>query len=97
MFKDLKSLLPKVVQRSGIAKKIGNTKILEMFDKIKNKILPSELSKKIKSLYIKNEILVVASISKDAVKELRTKEEKIINEINEKAGEKTVQEIKYVA
>ena len=96
MFQDIRSLLPKITQKSEIKKKIGNTKIIEAFDKIKNKILPEKESKKIKSLYIKEGILTALSISEKAIKKLKEQEKKIINEINYENEKNIIKKIKYI-
>lgn len=96
MFYDLKSLLPKFVKRSGLAGQIETNRIIEVFNEIKERILGPELARKVRPLYLKNKVLLVASLSDEAVGQLQSREEEMIGKINKKFGPETIKKIKYI-
>jgi len=96
MFKDLKSLLSKSIQRAGIAGQVGSAQITKIFEEITKQILSEETSSKTKAVDIKDKTLLVACLSSAAVQELQLKEAEIIKKINKTIGKEIVRKIKYI-
>jgi predicted nucleic acid-binding Zn ribbon protein len=100
MFKDIKNLLPKSMNRSGLSKKVRIAGVLKLFQSEAKKILNKDLAEQIKPLYIKHGVLTVATLSSLAAKKLQEHEKKILRKINmvfeDKKDEKEVEKIKYL-
>jgi hypothetical protein len=96
MFKDIKSVIPKTIKQAGIDSQIQASKILKLFKSEVEQLLGVNLTKKIRPLYIKNNIIIVASLSPVAAKELKSKEEQILERINKIIGGETVIGIRYL-
>jgi len=96
MFHPLKSLLSKSISRAGISHQIEDFRVLEIFEAVKNKILGSESSGKVKPMYIKNQVLTAASLSPETVARLESSEQEIVAGINSELGSEAVKKIKYI-
>jgi hypothetical protein len=100
MFKDIRTLLPRSVRRTGIGKKVLAAGIMTVFRSEAKKILEGDLASQVKPLYIKRGVLIVATLSALAAKQLQEHEKKILRKINRIGGEgkenEEVEKIKYV-
>ena len=96
MFKNIGSILPKIIKRAGISQDVQDVEILNEFNKIKDKILSTDLGKKVRTMYAKNKVIAIASLSEEAVSELKNKENQIIKEINQKFNNIVLKKIKYI-
>ncbi len=96
MFQDIGSLLPKAIKKAGIDRGVEASRVQRVFSQIVGQILPSDLAKKVKPLYVKNKVLIVAALSSVVAEELRFQQDKIIANINKKLGKEVVKEIKYL-
>lgn len=96
MFKDIKSIIPKSVKRSGISKDLKSEVISRVFKAETVKLLSPDLASKIRPLYIRGGIIKIASLSTTAIKELEQLEEKIINNINKSLGKEAVKGIRCI-
>ena len=93
---NIKSLLPKSIQRAGITQQVASAQIIKTFAESVNQILPATVAKRIKAVDVKNKIIIVASLSPPVIKELQSKEEEIIEKINKKFGFEVLKKIKYL-
>jgi len=66
MFEDFKSIVSKKIKASGLKTKIDESKYLAIIESIIKEDLPPALSNKIKILYVKNKVLLIASLSDSA-------------------------------
>ena len=66
MFEDFKSIVSKKIKASGLKTKIDESKYLAIIESIIKEDLPSNLSNKIKILYVKNKVIRIASLSDSA-------------------------------
>jgi len=96
MFREIKSILPKSIRRAGIGRQVQDTLIIKLFNEIKEKLLITASSEKIRPVYAKGGVLVIASLSSSATKELQTKEKEIINEINNNFKKRVINKIKCI-
>jgi len=96
MFFNLKSILPKSIKRAGASQQVQDTQVIKVFNETKDKLLPDNLARKIKPMYIKDGKLVIASLSSLAVHELQKKEAVIIKKINQEFNSQIVKKLKYL-
>lgn len=96
MFKDLKSILPETIKKTGLACKLESFEVLKIFSRIAGLILAGNLIEKIMPINVEGKQLTVAALSPDVVRELRYFEPKIIQEINEKLGKIAIEKINYI-
>jgi len=93
---DIKSLLKKSIKRAGADDKINEIQVIKIFNKLAKELLPNNLRMQIKPVYYKEGILSVASLSAAAAEEILCYSKKIIKEINNKLGQETIKNIKYI-
>ncbi|MFH0891175.1 MAG: hypothetical protein V1867_00175 [Candidatus Falkowbacteria bacterium] len=97
MFNDIKKLLSRSVFRAGIGGQVRSIRILEIFAEAVEAVLPKDgTAGKVKPLYVKDNVIIAASLSRAAIDILTKEQEMIISEINKRAGEKAVKDIKYI-
>jgi predicted nucleic acid-binding Zn ribbon protein len=97
MFNDLKSLIPRSIQRSGIYKRVEASQIILQFNKFKDEMLPGHIAGKAQAMYVKNKVLYVASLSGIVTQELKQKECEVIGLINEHFGREVVNKLRFMA
>jgi hypothetical protein len=97
MFLDIKSLLPKSLNRSGLGQQIKMAQIIEIFEHIADQVIPADLRSSVQAVYYKNKVLSVASLSFIAQQELRRREDVFIKKINQDMGEEVVCKFTYLA
>ena len=96
MFKDIKSLLPKTAQRTGISKKMEQEEIRKFTTKILAEFFDAGLVSRIKPLYIYDKVLTVAALPDDAAAAIRKKETMILRRMNEILGQNTIGRIRVL-
>lgn len=93
----LNSLLNLQVNKKGLGKKIQAALVCEEFDNyLKNK-WGEKITQHARALYLKDNILTVASLSSVASQEIRFQEKEIINKINQKFGLELIRNIRYLS
>lgn len=97
MSDELKILLAKSIKKAGISQQVEDAQILKYFNEIKDSILSNEEAKKVRSMYINDNILNVASLSDIAIQKLKLSENEIIGKINEKTDVKRIIRIRYIS
>ncbi len=90
------SLLPRAIKKAKLEKGVEAAQVCRLFSQIAQEAVPPEVAKKIKPLYVKNKILVVAVLSSVVAQELQFEQEKIISQINQRLGRPAVAKIKYL-
>ncbi len=93
---NIKSLLPKSIQRAGITRQVATVQIIKTFTELADQILPATVVRRIKAVDVKDRMIIVASLSPSAIKELQSREEEIIERINKKFGFEVLKKIKYL-
>jgi predicted nucleic acid-binding Zn ribbon protein len=96
MFHNLQSLLSGSIKRVGINQQVEESLVMEKYKEIIDRILGSEEASKVKTMYARNKVLVVASLSEEITEKLQREEEKIISEINKKLAPDALNKIKYI-
>ncbi len=109
MFEPFQNLIPKTVNSYGISKEAKAAVICHYFRSIIPKLFQNkknifckkgedisflQIKKYISPAYFKNNILVVNVENSSWAQEVIIRKSKIIDEINEKAGEKVIQDLK---
>jgi len=92
----LKNLLSRRIRQSGLAKQVGTALIIEYFQKIASQELGDQAGKRIKPLYLKNNILTVACVSSVLAQELNLKKQLLLAELQKKFGPEAVKDIRLV-
>ena len=92
----ISKFLSKRITQSGFSQQVKTSLIIEEFNKLINNIFGANLSKKIKPLYLKNNILNVACLSSAMAQEMNFKKAEIIEKINTKFGSNVVKDIRFV-
>lgn len=95
-FSPLANILNKHVRQKGLAEKIVATLVCEEFDKIVAEKWAGKMQNKVKALYLKNNILTIASLSTVFAQEIRLHEIEIIKIINDQFPN-SVERLRYLA
>lgn len=77
----LKDLLPNTVNRLGIKKQVESSLILEELSRIVREIFPDNVAKKIKPLYVRNNMITVVCLSSEVMSEISLRERAIIEKM----------------
>ena len=96
MFNDIRSIIPRSIKRAGIKRAIIETDVFSHFLAVAKKFLSEEEMPKIKPVFLRDGILIVASLSEDSTTKLGQKGDVIISEINERLGEQKVKGLKIL-
>ncbi len=96
MFKDIQSILPKSIARSGLGKKMDEAQVLEIFNEVADKIIPGDIRDTVRPLYLNSRILTIASLSGYATEILRKKEAETIKLINQKMTSQIVRKLNFL-
>lgn len=91
----IKNLLSKHLKQTGLAKNIKTALVIEEFEKIVKDDLGFNVSRKIKPIYIKAQILHVACLSSVIVQEFAFHKQEIIKKINKRFQEEVLKDIKF--
>ncbi len=81
--------------RSGLKKQILAVLVCEEFDKIVQHQWGAKMDSKIKALFLKDNMLTIASLSSIASQEIKLHEREILDQINQKFGTK-IERIRYL-
>ena len=88
MFHDLKHLIANAVQRAGVSRQVEAASVVELFNR---------LAREAKAVYVRNNILTVECGSSLIMQELRYREPEIIQAINQQAGGRAVEKIRFMS
>ena len=92
----ISKFLAQRIKQSGFSQQVKTSLIIEEFNKLIIKIFGANLSKKIRPLYMKDNILTVACLSSVMAQEINFKKAEIIEKINKKFSSIAVKDIKFV-
>jgi len=95
MWEPLGNLIPTSIKKAGIAQQVSDALICEEFDKIAFNIL-GKSSEHCRAIYLKENILWVASLSGSISNELKIYEQDILRALSDKFGSKRVRTIKFM-
>lgn len=93
--KHIKDLLDKYLKQAGLSQQVETAMIIKEFEQIVSDKFGPAISKKIKPLYIKGNILTVACLSTVVVQEINMVKQEIIGKLNKKFGEKAINDIRF--
>lgn len=96
MFKDIQSILPKSIQRSGLGKKMDEVRVLEEFTILTDKLLPGDVRSGVRPMSLNARVLTVASLSSFATSLLKKNEAALIKELNQTMKAQLVRKIVYL-
>lgn len=96
MFHDIKKIIPKSVQRSGLSERLEEWQILEDFSSIIRDFLTPEQASRVKPMSLLRRTLAVASLSDSALAKIKANETEILEKINKKAGFRAIKQISYL-
>ncbi|MFA5188821.1 MAG: DUF721 domain-containing protein [Patescibacteria group bacterium] len=92
----ISKFLSKRITQQGFSQQVKTSLIIEEFKEIIIKIFGSNLGKKIKPLYIKNNILTVACLSSVMAQEMNFRKAEILEKINAKFSPDFIKDIRLV-
>jgi len=92
----IKNLLSKRIRQTGLARQVSTALAIIEFQKIIQAEFGEITAKKIRALYIKNNILNVACLSSVVSQEFNFHKQAIIKELNEKIGVGVVKDIRLI-
>jgi hypothetical protein len=96
MFNDIRSIIPKAIERAGLSKKVSEVDLFEVFSQTIDNYLSEEDRKKVRPVFFRDKILFIASLSDRATKRINQNKEKIIAIIKEKNVNDMIREIKIL-
>jgi hypothetical protein len=92
----IKDLLSKRVKQTGLAKNIKDSLVSEECVLVLRDEFGASVCQKIKPLYLKNKILVLACLSSAVSQEINLRKGIILSQINKKFKSKVVDDIKFI-
>ena len=96
MFNDIRSIIPKAIERAGLTKKIGEVDLFEICSNVISNYLDESEQKKVRPVFLRDNVLIMASLSDMATQKVKQNEQKIIANIKEKTGADNITEIKIL-
>jgi len=93
--KHIKDLLDKHIKQTGLSQQVETAMIIKEFEQIIMDKFGADIAGKIKALYIKNKILTVACLSTVVVQEVNMIKQDIINIINKKFSQTSINDIRF--
>lgn len=92
----LGDLLPKHMQQSGIGEQLEATLILDVFATKAKELWGEDIEAEMKPLYLKNKTLTVAVTNASLAQEMKLHEQEILDAVNTRAGDNTVERLRYL-
>ncbi|OGY90723.1 MAG: hypothetical protein A3B30_00590 [Candidatus Komeilibacteria bacterium RIFCSPLOWO2_01_FULL_52_15] len=96
-FTPLSGLLKHRARKRGIATKVEAAMILEYFNQVVRAQFGDEAVPSMRPLSVKNGILTVAVLSPVLEQELMLREQQLLQQVNEKAGEHAVSKLSFLS
>jgi len=94
--KSLFKILGNKAERSALFKGALKAITVEEADLVLKELFGDKIEKFAKASYIKNKILYITCRGSAVTQEIKFNEDKIIEKINESAGEKVIEEVKII-
>ena len=96
-FKSLGGLLRRTVQAKGLAWQVEAAMALRYFNEITTELWGDKMKDRARAMYLKDHVLTVAVLSPVLAQELRLKEKKIVNYINDKMQLEAVDHLRFIS
>ncbi len=91
----IKDILDDNLAKAGIKQNVEAAMICDAFPDVAIQVIGEGVRNKVKALYVKNNTLTVAVMSSVIGQELKLHEQEILQKLNQKAGRKLVQSIRF--
>ena len=95
-FIHLEKLLSRSVSQAGLAPKLAHSKGLEEFTMVIEKSFGPQVSGKVKPLYLKERVLMVACLSSALVAAITDRQRLILEEVNRPYRQAVVEQIRFL-
>jgi len=95
--KALKNILNKQIKNSSMMKEASAGVITAYANDLLEKKINLNTKIQARAMQVKDKILTIACLSEESLKELKTKEIEIMNNINQQFTENTIEKIRYLA
>jgi len=95
--KALKNILNKQIKNSSMMKEASVGVITAYANDLLEKKINLNTKIQARAMQVKDKVLTIACLSEESLKELKTKEFEIINNINQQFTENTIEKIRYLA
>lgn len=96
-FSPIKYTLNRNIQSSGLQNQVDGARVIEIFDLILKEVLGEEFNEKAKALYLKNRTLTISVVSPVIGQEIKLREAKIVEAINQKMEANLVERLRFLA
>lgn len=93
----IKNLVSQSVKKAGADKSVEAARVVEITEKIIEKIFGKKMTMHIKPLYLKNRTLTVSCTNSTVAQELKLQEPDILERLTKKLGKNLVDRIRYFA
>ncbi|MFH1789469.1 MAG: DciA family protein [bacterium] len=94
--KSINSIINAKQKISPIWRGVSAALVVDSANIILKRYFGSEITKRISAVHFKNQTLTLACLSSTSAQEIRLRETKILNELNEKFGLNTIKKITYL-
>jgi len=92
----LEQLLNRSVKQAGLTPKLAHSKVLEEFTAVIEKSFGPQASGKVKPLYLKDGVLMVACLSSALVAAITDRQRLILEEVNRPYRQAVVEQIRFL-
>ena len=92
----IKDILDKNIKQAGLKDSVTAAVVCDEFNKVAIEIIGEKIKDKAKPLYLKNRTLTVAVLSSVIGQELKLHETEILEKLNNKAGDKFVERLRFL-
>ncbi|HBF67649.1 MAG TPA: hypothetical protein DDW36_04475 [Candidatus Magasanikbacteria bacterium] len=92
----LKKLIPHSIKKAGIGKQVEAASVVSAAEQALLGFFGPDSQRDVRPLYFKNRTLTVSCRSSTFAQEIKLNEAKILEKINDMAGERAVERIRYL-
>ncbi|MDD5040148.1 MAG: DUF721 domain-containing protein [Patescibacteria group bacterium] len=96
MVTSIKDILQSSLQKAGIADQVNAAVVCNEFNRIMEELFGTQISGKVKALYVKNRTLTLAVMSSAVGQELKLKERELIEKLEKKVGKNRVERLRFL-
>ncbi|RJO58982.1 DUF721 domain-containing protein [Candidatus Parcubacteria bacterium] len=96
-FTPIKYTLNRNIQSSGLQSQVDGARVIELFALIIQDLFGEDFADKAKALYLKNRTLTISVVSPIIGQELKLKEARIVQAVNEKMQANLVERLRFLA
>ena len=95
-FTPIKYTLNRNIQSSGLQNQVDGARVIDIFSQIIKEIFGPEFNGKTKALYLKNRTLTISVTSSVIGQEIKLREAKIVEAINQKIEVNLVERLRFL-